>query len=336
MTRSGWRAAAASAAVYAALTVAMGHQALPALGSAIVSDPGDPVLNAAILEWNATRPPLTEAWWRFPSFHPIAGTVTFTEHLLGLAPVSTPLYWVTQNALAAYNLTLLLTYPLCALSMYALAFVLTRSHAAAFLAGLAFAWAPYRVSHLPHLQVLGLFWAPLSLLGLHAWLETGRRRWLVLFGASWALQGAANAYMLVLLSLLVGAWIVWFLLLRRRWRELAQVSVALGVASLPLLPLVVRYLSVHAAAWLLAHFGEVAYYGTDIAGLLCASTHLTFWGWLQTGCRPEGELFAGLGVLVVCVAGPSPGDGVPGLRPRPGRPWRRRHRSSLPDRPNRR
>jgi hypothetical protein len=78
--------------------------------------------------------------------------------------------------------------------MYALVHRLTRSAAAAFLAGLAFAFAPVRVSQLPHIQMLPIFYSPLVLLGLHAWLESRRHRWLVLAGTCWLLQGAVSGY----------------------------------------------------------------------------------------------------------------------------------------------
>ena len=92
-----------------------------------------------------------------PIFHPTPDVLTFSEHLLGISVIATPLHWITGNALATYNLTLLLLYPLCGLAMFALVYRLTRSAPAAFLAGLAFAFAPYRVAHLPHIQLLAVF-----------------------------------------------------------------------------------------------------------------------------------------------------------------------------------
>ena len=76
--------------------------------------------------------------------------------------------------------------------------------AAAFLAGLAFAFAPYRAAQMPHLQMLAAFWAPLALLALHAYLDSGRRWWLGVYGAAWLLQALANLYSLYFFSALVG------------------------------------------------------------------------------------------------------------------------------------
>ena len=108
--------------------------------------------------------PLTDAWYQFPIFFPARATLTFSEHLLGLSVIASPLYWLTGDLVVTYNIVLLLTFPLCAIAMYALVFRLTGSAAGAFVAGLAFAFAPYRISQLPHIQMLATFWAPLALL----------------------------------------------------------------------------------------------------------------------------------------------------------------------------
>lgn len=301
MTR-GWRAAAASAALYVAVTAFFGRDLLLHLGTMIAGDEGDPLFVAALLHWNATVLPLSERWWQFPIFVPTRDTLALSEHVLGLSPLSTPLHWITRDALVTYNLITLLTFPLCGLAMFALTYRLTRGGgAAAFLAGLAFAFAPYRFAQLPHLQMLAMFWAPLSLLGLHAYLETGRWRWLALYGAAWMLQAAANWYTLAFFSVVVGLWVVWFVVARRNWRALGAIAAATLVAALPLAPIVAKYLSVHALHGFSRDPGEIRTYSADLVAVLCASAHLSVWGWLQTACRPEGQLFPGVGVAVLSI-----------------------------------
>lgn len=313
------RPALASALIYAAVTAVMGRVVLGSLGTSIANDPGDPLLNATILGWNARHVPWTDAWFQFPIFHPTANALTLSEHLLGVSVLASPIHWLTGNALVAYNLSLLLAFPLSGLAMYALVLRLTQRPAAAFLAGLAFAFAPYRISHLPQIQVQFVFWAPLALLGLHAFLEAGGRgegegwrggerggraarwRWLALYAVCWMLQGAANGYMLVYFSVLIGLWGLWFLVAKQRWRDAAAVVAATAVASLPLVPILYRYAMTHREMGLSRNIGEIAFFGADIAGLGCAPPALTFWGWLQVACGPEGELFAGVTILVLAV-----------------------------------
>jgi hypothetical protein len=345
------RWAAWSAVAYVAITCVIGRHVLAAVGTAIASDPGDPILNAAILAWNAVHVPWTEAWSQFPIFYPTADALTLSEHLLGVSLIATPIYWITGNPLTAYNLTLLLSYPLSGLAMYALVWRLTGQPSpgyggaragAAFLAGLAFAFAPYRASQLPHIQVLIVFWAPLALLGLHGFINSAgppsaepapysrardtwagfrggagttprtRLRWLLLFAICWMLQGASNSYFLVYFSVVAGLWVLWFVIAKRRWRDAGLVAAATAVASLPLMPILYRYLVAQRELGLARNLGEIAAFGADIAAPLCAPPVLTFWGWLRVACGQEGELFAGTALLVLCLAGAIRASGAGG------------------------
>ena len=292
-----------SALAYTALTILMGRQVLASVASLIASDPGDPLLTAAILMWNATHLPWSHAWYQFPIFYPTSDALVLSEHLLGTSLIAAPIQWLTGSLLVSYNLTLLLSYPLCGLAMFALVRGLTNNPAAAFLAGLAYAFAPYRASHLPHIQMLMSFGMPLALLGLHEYLESRRWRWLVLFGLSWLAQGAANGYYLVYFTGVVVLWVSWFMAARGRWRDVAAVAGTLVVAAIPLAPILYRYISVQRGLGLSRGIGEIATYSADIAGLLCAPDRLTFWGWVRVACGPEGELFPGTALAALCTAG---------------------------------
>src|SRR5262245_48429870 len=104
----------------------------------VTSDLGDPILNTAILVWNAAVLPFSDAWWNAPHFYAATGVVSFTENLLGLYPIASPIYWLTGNAMLAYNLTHFAMWPLSALAVFLLVRRLTSWPAAAFVAGLAF------------------------------------------------------------------------------------------------------------------------------------------------------------------------------------------------------
>jgi hypothetical protein len=296
-------AAFASLLVYTVITVIIGRDVLTHVGSTIANDPGDPLFTAAILKWNATHVPLTDAWYQLPIFYPTRDTLTFSEHLLGLSVITSPIYWLTGDLVVTYNIVLLLTFPLCAMAMYALVFRLTGSAAGAFVAGLAFAFAPYRISQLPHIQMLATFWAPLALLGLHAYIETGRRRWLALYGAAWVLQGASNGYALVMFSMLVGLWTLWFVISSRKWHALLMIGLATAIAVVPLAPVLYKYATVHSQFGFVRGYSEIRAFSADIAGLLCAPPLLTFWGWVRVKCGPEGELFPGVVLTGLFVIG---------------------------------
>jgi len=107
--------------VYAGITALLFHTLLPDLTTHLYSDLGDPLLNAAILAWNAREWPLGEAWWDFPSYAPLTGVTAFTEHLLLAYPVASPVVWLTGNPVLAYNIVFLAAMPLNGLAAFALA-----------------------------------------------------------------------------------------------------------------------------------------------------------------------------------------------------------------------
>ena len=96
------------------------------------------------------------------------------------------------------------------LGAYLLAFVLTRCHGASFVAAIAFAFAPYRLSHTQHLQLLSSYWMPVAIAALHLFVAAPRWRWAALFAASWLLQALACGYYLFFLSIFALLWLAWF------------------------------------------------------------------------------------------------------------------------------
>lgn len=293
--------ASASLIAYIGLTIALSWPAPTTLSKQIVSDLGDPLLNAAILHWNAQNAPFTQTWWNFPIFFPTGNALTFSENLLGVSVITAPIDWITKSPLIAYNLLVLLSFPLSAIAMYALVHRVTGVPAAAFLAGLAFGFAPYRVARLSHVQVLASFWMPLALLGLHAFLETRQRRWLLLFAGSWLLQSTTNGYFCVFLSILIALWVLWFVIAQRRWRDFGMILFSVAVAVIPLVPLFHRYRTVHARYGFSRDLGEIVIHSADVGSLLCAPGNLLFWGWVRAICKPEGELFPGAGLAIVLI-----------------------------------
>src|SRR5262245_15742521 len=181
-------------ALYVLLAIAFTWPLVRDARTHIASDPGDPILNASILVWNATTIPFSPRWWNAPHYYPTPGVTTLTENLLGMYPVASPVYWLTHNPLLAYNLTLFVTWPLSAFAVFWVVRALTGRAEAAFVAGLAFGFSPYRAVGFGHLQTLATFGVPFALVGAHRFLETGRCAWLVLFGAAFLQQGLANGY----------------------------------------------------------------------------------------------------------------------------------------------
>jgi len=151
--------------------------------------------------------------------------------------------------------------------------------------------------------MLAVMWVPLVLLGLHAYLETRKLRWLVLFGVAWLLQAMSNGYTLFLLSALVGFWLLWFLVPQRQWRALGAVVATLGVATLPLVPVLYTYLTVHAWNGFTRAPNEMRVFSSDALGLLCPAFEISAWSWIRFACTPEGEIFPGVVTALLYVGG---------------------------------
>ncbi len=99
---------------------------------------------------------------------------------------------------------------LCSLGAYFLTVHLTKSRLAGVIAGIAFAYAPYRIAHLSHLQLCSAGYIPLTFLFLHRYSEEGKIRDAVLFALFFTLQALTTWQYGLMLS--VG--IVIFLIVR--------------------------------------------------------------------------------------------------------------------------
>ena len=128
-------------------------------------------------------------------------------------------------------------------------------------------------------------------------------KWLALFAGGWFLQGLCNGYYLLFFSVFVGMWILWFASPWSRPREFVAIGLAWLVAAVPMVPLLLHYRNVHAAFGFTRDFGTIRGFGADVAGLLFASHHLALWGSLDVFRRAEGELFPGLTIVLLVLAG---------------------------------
>lgn len=299
MIESQIRRHGAAAGVFLLLAVLLTWPLAAQLTTRVPSDNGDPLLSIWTLWWNARHVPFTDAWWHGAIFAPAPDALTYSDHRVGLGLIATPLLWLGVSPLAAYNVTFLASYVLSGWSMYALAFVLTRRRDAALLAGIAFAFHPFRADHLPHLELLSSYWLPLALLALHQWTDTRRPRWLVATAVALTLQALTCGYYFVYSAVLVGVWLVWFVPWRLPVRQYAALGLALVAPVLLLAPVLWRYHVAHATLGLSRSVAEVEQLSADLAAFLTAPARLSLWGWLQAWPSPEGALFPGMTLVAL-------------------------------------
>lgn len=120
------------------------------------------------------------------------------------------LLYLLFTPLAAFNVSIVLQYLLCALGAYWLARVLGLSTAAAFVAGTVFALCGYTLSTANlFLPLLGISWLPLLLGSCERHLESRRFRWAVaamLFGAMPVFGGAPEVALMTYMT--AGLWVL--------------------------------------------------------------------------------------------------------------------------------
>jgi hypothetical protein len=294
------------------------------LPSRIAPDLGDPVRTAWQIAW-VGHAMLHSPLHLFDSnaFYPHPLSLAFSDSLLGYGPTA----FLGTGAVAAlvrYNLLFLLAWTLCFLGAYLLARELRLGRLGASAAGIAFAYAPYRVTEAGHLHVISSGGIPLALFLL---LRGYRRRaprlvlagWLV---SAWQVSlgftlGMQYAYLLLVLTALA-AWRWW----RRPAREtgtarllLPRSVLAVTCAGIALLGLVTVY---QARPYLKVASDypdarrstvEVERYSTGPAALLAAPSQNRVWGAAtaplrnHVGSKNEDVFFPGLAVLALAALG---------------------------------
>jgi hypothetical protein len=309
--RSAWCAAA----WYVAATIALTWPAAAGLTRNIPWDLGDSMLNAWILGWNADHllRALSGDWgalhgfWTANIFGHEPLTLAYSEHLLALTVQILPVYALSGNLILCYNLLFLSTFVLSGLGTYLLVRDLTLSPRGAFIAGLVYAFALYRIGQYSHLQVISSQWMPFALFGLRRYFVHRRARALVGASAALVMQNLSCGYFLFYFSPFVLAYALFEIGSRGLWRDrtvwvgLSLAAVGVGAFTVPFL---LPYLELRALGQRARPLSEVVQYSADVYSYLTAHwAHPIYGDWLRVWDKPEGELFPGLVPLALAGLG---------------------------------
>ena len=282
------------------------------LGRDVAGDFGDPVLNIWIIAWDCEQllAILGGEFSRIATFfdanifHPAPLTLAYSEHLIPQALQALPVYAISRNPILAYNLVFVSTFALSGLGMFLLVRELTGNRIAAFVAGLLFAFAPYRFPQTPHIQVLSSQWMPFALYGFRRYFDTRRVRALAGAAGALILQNLSNGYYLLYFSPFAAAYVVWEIARRSLWREWriwAQVALAAIVVLALTLPFLLPYAAVQETFGFVRPRSEVIRYSADVYSYATAAS--TFWAtFLRAYPKPEGDLFFGAVPLLLGAA----------------------------------
>jgi hypothetical protein len=198
MTWRGFRFPHA-ALLFAALTVAMTWPQAIHLGTH-VGDADDPLLSIWRLSW------IAHALTTSPSqllngniFHPELRTLAYTDAVPLQGTLATPFILTGNSPVVVYNLLLLGSIALSGAAMWLLARRFTDNPYAAVLAGIVFAFVPFRFDHYMHLELHATVFVPLALWWLDRAIESGSWRDVAGFAGALVLQTFCGVYYTVFL-----------------------------------------------------------------------------------------------------------------------------------------
>jgi hypothetical protein len=286
--------------------------------------PGDPFLYVWVLGWGmhaVLHDPaslFTGDVFNANIFHPAAGTLSYSDHLLLQSIVLSPIYALTGDVTLCYNVLLLASLVASALAMHAFVRKVIDSSGGAYVAGLAWGFGSFHFAHLLHIQLQALYFLPLTFLFLHRVIAGRRRRDAVLLGVTFGLQAISSAYYAVIggVGLLLAGLVLIITTGRRDGALIRRLALAGVVAGVLVLPLAVVYLRVqqsegfgrslyeatrgaaYASNYLQAPPGNVIYGRTD---LLRDHRDPTPGDPPRTG--PERELFPGFAIILLAALG---------------------------------
>src|SRR5262245_55398394 len=282
----------------------------------LAADLGGPAFNCWTMAWTSGRIlkvlqgdfSALAHFWNGNIFYPEPLTLAYSEHLFAQSIQILPVYAVTGNILLSYNLLFIATFALSGYAAYLLVRDLTGEPWAALLAGLAFAYAPYRLGQFSHLQVLTSYWMPLALFGLHRYFATGRPRALAGGAVALVMQNLSCGYYLLFFPPFVGAYCLYEITQRRLLRD-RRVWMNLGMAAAAVMlatwPFVRPYLQLREQSGLgIRSREEIAMFSADTHAFgTIAPDSRTLAEPLSGYPKPEGEGFVGFTILGFALIG---------------------------------
>ncbi len=301
--------------MYLAVAIAFTWPLAAGLTRDIPWDLGDSLLNAWILAWDADRLlrflggdiDAVRNFWNANSFYPEPLTLAYSEHLFAQAVQILPVYALTGNIILCYNLLFLSTFVLSGLGMFLFVRDITGSARAGFVAGLIYAFAPYRVPQSSHLQVLSSQWMPFVLYGLRRYFVTRRITPLAGAGAALIAQNLSNGYFLLFFAPCVLAYALFEIATRRLWTE-ARIWLSLAataaIVTAVTLPFLLPYLELRRLGLGRRLFDEVRVFSADVFSYWTSPIQSRLWGSVIRGYpKAEGDLFPTFAAMSLGIIG---------------------------------
>jgi hypothetical protein len=287
--------------------------------SEVAKDLGDPLFESWQVAWMGhalLHQPLH--FFQANMFWPLPDSLAFSDPSVGYAPIGIFAMGGPEAATVVYNVLFLASYALVFLGAYLLAREVGAGRVGAVIAGVAFAYAPWRLAHNGQLNVISSGGIPLSLFLL---LRGYRSRSLPLVFAGWIVAswqmtlgwtlGLQFAYMLAVLGAIAA--LVWFWRGRPRLNGRLAAATALGICLFAVTSFMqarpyLRVIDDHPEARRTPDV--VAGYSPPLKGFFAAPENSFFWGDATRSVRnrlgrpwDETALFPGLTIALLAAVG---------------------------------
>lgn len=294
------------ALLFVVLTAAMTWPQVTTLGTR-VWDADDPLLSIWRLSWIAHILPISPAdIFNGNIFYPEKRTLAYTDSVLLQGVAGAPLIWSGVSRVTTYNIVLLLSIALSGWAMWRYAFHLTQHFGASILAGIMFAFVPYRFDHYHHLELQGTIFLPLTLLYLERTIASSSKRDAWLMMACFVAQVYSCIYYSVFLAtalMPIAALRLWWIAPDRRMAFVRASWPAVVVAMILVSPYAVAYgLNRQSLGERLDR--DILLYSATLQNYLATSEFNVLYGaWSRPFGQPERLLFPGVIAIVMTIVG---------------------------------
>jgi hypothetical protein len=248
------------------------------LGTALFAP--DPILNAGIVEWgfrSLWSPGRRVFEWNagFPLHDSLAGT----ENLIGWQLFYTPLRFLC-GSVAAYNSSIVISFVLSGLGTALLARRLGVDRWGSIVAGFVFAFVPFHLNHVIHIQTMAVCYCPFVLYFLDRFLSKAHIRSAIPLVATYVLTALSSLYFGLFLLPLIAfyATLCWLLgRYRFRFRTLEGLLGAGLASAMLLLPILLPYVRFGAENGYRHAIGTVAQFSLDVLAVAKLPLWSAFW-----------------------------------------------------------
>ncbi|MCX6549722.1 MAG: glycosyltransferase family 39 protein, partial [Acidobacteria bacterium] len=268
-----------------------------------VKDLGDPLFSIWRLAWVAhqiVRDPLH--LFEANLYYPSRLTLAYSDSMVLPGILTAPFFWLGVPAVPLYNVVLLSTFVLAGVAMYVLVRSLTGHRPAAWVAGVAFAFYPFRFQHYYQMELLWACWMPLVLWAVHRTLSRGRWRDGLMAGGAFAAQMLSCMYFgLFLAAYLVPVGGTLAFGSGRLVRAVKPLAAGAVLASVLLVPLVWPYAHARQELGERSPSEVLSFSSTPQDYLVAQQTNVVWGNLLGRGSHGPEDSFPGIVIVVLAL-----------------------------------